>query len=104
MVTDVDAKQGNVKVDFMHPHGPHKTFNWPQSGDTCYVPMKNILCMIYAPTASTGRSYKIADVDYQSTLSALLVWVCDIFHETTSLEKAKAWMFFYLLFFPLPFF
>ena len=27
MVTDVDAEQGDVKVDFMHPHGPRKTFN-----------------------------------------------------------------------------
>ena len=32
MVTDVDAEQGDVKVDFRHPHGPQKTFNWPQNG------------------------------------------------------------------------
>ena len=64
MVTDVDAEQGDVKVDFMHPHGPRKTFNWLQSGDTCHVPMKNILCMISAPTTSTGRTYKIVDLDY----------------------------------------
>ena len=73
MVTDADAEQGDIKVDFMHPHRPCKTPNWPQSGDTCYVPMNNILCVIFAPTTSTGRSYKIADVDYQNTLSALLV-------------------------------
>ena len=52
MVTDVHAKQGDVKVDFMHPHGPRKTFNWSQSEETCYVPMKNIPCVISAPTTS----------------------------------------------------
>ena len=72
MVTDIDAKQGDVNVNFMHPpHGPCKMFNWPQSGDACYVLMKNILCVISAPTTSTGRSYKIPDVDYQNALSGL---------------------------------
>ena len=51
-VADVDAKQGTVKVDFMHQHGPHKTFFWPKHGDT-YVTMKNILCVISTPTTST---------------------------------------------------
>ena len=59
-----------VKVDFMHPHGPRKTFNWPESDDTCYVPTKNILCVISTPTTSTGRMYKITDEDYQKTVSA----------------------------------
>ena len=43
--------------------------------------MKNILCVISAPTTSTGRSHKIADIGYQNTFSALPVEDCDIFHE-----------------------
>ena len=39
----VDEEQGDVDVQFMHPHGPRKTFNWPQGGDSCYVPIKNVL-------------------------------------------------------------
>ena len=46
IVSNVDIEQGDVKVDFMHPHGPRKTFNWPESDDTCYVPTKNILCYL----------------------------------------------------------
>ena len=46
MVTDVDAQSGDAKVDFMHPNGACKTFNWPQSGDTCYVQIKNVLYVI----------------------------------------------------------
>ena len=49
MVTDVDAEQTDIKADFMHPHGPHKTFNWPQNGDTCYVSMKNIVWFSHLP-------------------------------------------------------
>ena len=32
MVTDVDAVQGDVKVDFMYPHGPRKLFNSEKVG------------------------------------------------------------------------
>ena len=43
LVNKVDKEQGDVDVLFMHPHGPQKTFNWPQGGDSCYVPIKNIV-------------------------------------------------------------
>ena len=49
LVTQVD-----VKVQFMFPHGPCKTFNWPETEDSCYVPIKNILCQISSPTTTTG--------------------------------------------------
>ena len=29
-------------VDFMHPNGPRKMFNWLQSGGASYAPMKNM--------------------------------------------------------------
>ena len=32
-----------INIDFMHPHGPRKTFNWHKCGDSCYVPVKNII-------------------------------------------------------------
>ena len=43
------------KVDFMHPNGPRKMFNWLQSGGSSYAPMKNIICVISAPTTYTGK-------------------------------------------------
>ena len=69
LVTQVDVEQGDVKVQFMFPHGPHKTFNWPETGDLCYVPIKNILCQISSHT-TTGRTYKITDQEYGKTISA----------------------------------
>ena len=84
MVTNVDVKQGEVEIDFMHPHESQKMFNWPRCGDTCYVLMKNILCLLSAPTRSTRGSYKIADADYKNTLS-----INNVFHENKRLENAK---------------
>ena len=41
----VDEEQVDVDIQFIHLHGPLKTFNWPQGGNSCYVPMKkNCLC------------------------------------------------------------
>ena len=65
LVTQVD-----VKVQFMFPHGPCKTFNWPETEDSCYVPIKNILCQISSPTTTTGWTYKITDEEYDKTISS----------------------------------
>ena len=70
LILEVDVELGDVKIDFLHPHGPRKTFTWPVGGDTCHIPMKNILCSISAPLTATGRTYNILDVDYQNTVSA----------------------------------
>ena len=59
LATKVDVKQGDVKVQFMFLHGPHKTFNWPETESSCYVPIKNILCQISSPNTTTGWTYKI---------------------------------------------
>ena len=59
-----------VKIDFMHPHGPRKTLNWPQGGDYSYVLVKNIVYAISPPTTSTGRTYQISDEDYNKTVAA----------------------------------
>ena len=68
LVNKTDEEQGHVDVQFMHPHGPRKTFNWPQGGDSCYVPIKKH-CAIQAPTTTTGRTCRICDEDYDKTNS-----------------------------------
>ena len=45
----VDEEQDDVDIQFIHLYGPLKTFNWPQGGDSCYVPIKKIVCAIQAP-------------------------------------------------------
>ena len=64
LVKKVDEEQGDVDVQFMQPptpHGPQKTLNWPQGGDSCYVPIKNIAFTIQAPTTSflDERKFKL---------------------------------------------
>ena len=72
LVSKVDEEEGEVYVQFMHPHGPRKTFNWPQAGDSCYVPIKDIVCAIQVPTTITGRTYKICDEDYNKIIDAFV--------------------------------
>ena len=57
MVSLVDIAAGGVfNVDFIHPHGSRKTFNYHQCSDSCYVPVKNIIQKISTPpTTSTGE-------------------------------------------------
>ena len=45
----VDVEQGDVKVQFMFIHGPRKTFNWPETEDSCYVPIKNFVRYLLLP-------------------------------------------------------
>ena len=68
MVTEVNVHGGDLKIDFLHPHGPRKTFSWPFVADKCFVPASNILCVITAPVTTTRRMYRISDTDFEQTL------------------------------------
>ena len=70
LVTQVDVEQGDAKVQFMFSHGPRKTFNWPETEDSCYVSVKNIICQISSPTTTTRQTYKITDEEYDRAISA----------------------------------
>ena len=54
IVIEVNVHEGDLKIEFLHPHGPRKTFSWPSVADKCFVPASNILCVITAPTKTTG--------------------------------------------------
>ena len=54
IVTEVNVHEGDLKTEFLHPHGPRKTFSWPSVANKCFVPVSNILCVITAPTTITG--------------------------------------------------
>ena len=69
LITKVNLQEGDVQVDFMHPHGPRKSFNWPRHSDTCFVPIKNIILKIAAPATTTGRTYTITNDEYNETVT-----------------------------------
>lgn len=51
-------EEGDVKVRFMHPHGPSHSFYWPSIDDICLVPVCNIISCIDSPTTKgSGRMY-----------------------------------------------
>ena len=69
LVQSVNIEEGDVKVNFMHPHGPNSQFHWPSRNDICYVPMDKLLCKISAPITSTGRLYSINETDFSNIIS-----------------------------------
>ena len=70
IVTVVNIHEGDLKIELLHRHGPRKTFSWPSVADKCFVPASNILCVITAPTTTTGRMYRISYTDFEQTLKA----------------------------------
>ena len=41
----VNAHEGDLKIEFLHPRGTRKTFSWLTVADKCFVPASNILCI-----------------------------------------------------------
>ena len=79
IVTEVNVHEGDLKIGFLHPHGPRKTFSWPSVVDKCFVSASNILCVITALTTITGQMYRISDTDFEQTLKAYenhKMWPC----------------------------
>ena len=70
IVTEVNIHESDLKIEFLHPHGPRKTFSWPSVADKCFVPALNILGIITAPTTITGRIYQIWDTDFEQSFKA----------------------------------
>ena len=69
MISSIDKEEGDAKIEFMHPHGPRKSFSWPSATDKCYVPFDDILAVINAPTTTSGRTYTISNNDYDQTIA-----------------------------------
>ena len=61
----------DILVKFMHPHWLSPSFNWPSTGDICWVPITKVLCNIEAPTTSTGSQYLISEESRISIVSHL---------------------------------
>ena len=47
IMTEVNVHQDDLKIEFLHPHGPRKTFSWPPVVNKCFIPVPNILWMYW---------------------------------------------------------
>ena len=65
IVTKVNVHESDLKIEFLHPHGPRKTFSWLSLPDKCFISVSKILCIIIAPTTITGQIYQISDTDFE---------------------------------------
>jgi hypothetical protein len=67
----VDKEHEDVRVKFMHPSYPARSFSWPKKDDVCFVPIVNVACIIGAPVTGTGRQYTLDDKDIDTIEQAL---------------------------------
>ena len=56
---------------FLYPHGPAKSFTWPNRDDCCWVPFSNIIQVVKASATRSGRTYEISNEDYESIIVIL---------------------------------
>ena len=71
MVLEADQASNDIKITFMHPHGPSDSFFWPSKDDVCWVPPSSVILKLNPPTTSNGRSYKI-DTEEFNNIAILL--------------------------------
>ena len=70
IVAGGNVHEDDLKIEFLHPHGPGKTSSWPSVADKCFVLASNILCFIAALTTITGQMYRISDTDLEQMLKS----------------------------------
>ena len=58
-VTNVSTAEEEVHLNFLHPHGPSRSYFFPQRCDTLHVHISDVLTHV-EPTTETGRTYKIS--------------------------------------------
>jgi len=78
IILEVDKEKGDARTNFMHPHGPSRSFHWPRVDDICWVPITHLLCAIDAPTTITGRQagrqYRITQLDVKKVEELMLTF------------------------------
>ena len=42
---EVNVHEGDLKIEFLHPYGPRKTFRRPPVADKCFVPLQTFYAL-----------------------------------------------------------
>ena len=69
-VLENDIDNAEVKLMFLHPHGPSRFFKYPATPDIIVLPTSNILTLV-EPRTTTGRQYTIQQKDTRAATSKL---------------------------------
>ena len=69
-VLQLDADNNEVRVTFLHPHGPSRSFKYPHIQDILSIPMSDILTTV-DPRTATGRVYTITQKESRAASEKL---------------------------------
>ena len=59
-----------VKVTFLHPHGPSSSYTFPEPPDVLTIDCQDVLTMV-EPVTATGRTYSISENETSAAVAAL---------------------------------
>ena len=68
LIQEINQEERDVKINFMHPSVPSKSFTWPDRRNTCWVSNLNIFLKLKPPTTTTGRTSYVEKKDYEQIL------------------------------------
>jgi hypothetical protein len=69
-VLKTDPELQEVTVTFLHPHGPSKSFSYPDPADVLTVHISDLLTSVDLKTY-TGRTYILTDKEMDTATKAL---------------------------------
>ena len=64
-VLKIIQEESQVKLTFLHPHGPSTSFKYPETQDIRIVPIDDILTLV-DPRTRTGRTYSLSKKEITS--------------------------------------
>ena len=71
-VLEVDSENIEVKVTFLHPYGPTRSFRYPSVPDILTIPATNILTKV-SPRTGTGHVYTLTQKESKAATAKLNV-------------------------------
>ena len=72
LVEELNAKDQEAFINFMHPKNPDGYISWPNRTDKCLTPINKVLAKIPVPSSTSlaSRTYKLSKKEHKSiTLS-----------------------------------
>lgn len=70
-ILEKNEELDEVKITFLHPCGPAKSFSYPKNADVLWVSVADVLYKVN-PSTPTGRTYSLVENDINQTQMALL--------------------------------
>ena len=88
-VTNVSTAEEEMHLNFLHPHGPSRSYFFPQRCDTLHVHISNVITHV-EPTNDTGRTYRISPEETRQ-VEVIMQRKCTFMAEWDTLVMMKLW-------------